>query len=127
MVKKESNSGVFALEFIGSLFYLFVVYELLSGAVGINALFSGTGAFWLPIFVSVSIISTIILFFYSFSYISSSPLSIKVGNCNLDGLVAVMAGITLVTLTMSSTYLLVLTMIGFIISFIGVMLSFYKK
>ncbi len=127
MAHKETNGGVFALEFIGSLFYLFVAYELISGAVGVNALFSGTGAFWLPIFASLAVISTIILFFYSFTYLSKYPIRMELGGCTIDAVVTAVAAITMVALTFSNGGYLALTLIGFIIAFIGVMLAYTRK
>ncbi|MCL4374186.1 MAG: hypothetical protein M1360_03615 [Candidatus Marsarchaeota archaeon] len=127
MAKKETNGGVFALEFIGSLFYLFVVYELISGAVGMNALFSGTGAFWLPVFVSLSVLTSIILFFYSFTYLAPGRTGIKLSGCTIDGAATAIAGFTLVALTFANVGYLALTLIGFIIAFIGVIMAEYRK
>ncbi|MEM0149280.1 MAG: hypothetical protein QXW10_00065 [Candidatus Micrarchaeaceae archaeon] len=126
MAKAKANGGVFALEFIGSLFYLYVVYEFLSSAVGINALFSGTGAFWLPIFASLAVLTTIVLFFYSFTYLSARRIEMKLFNCTADSMATVVAAISLIALTMGNGGYLALTLIGFIIALFGVMLSYYK-
>ncbi|MGC8651681.1 MAG: hypothetical protein ACP5UH_00290 [Candidatus Micrarchaeia archaeon] len=126
MAKKSANGGVFALEFIGSLFYLFVVYELISGAVGMNVLFSGTGAFWLPVFASLAVLTSVILFFYSFTYLASSKVEMKLSGCTADLFATVVAGLTLVALTFANASYLALALIGFIIAFIGVILSYYK-
>ncbi|MGC8572113.1 MAG: hypothetical protein ACP5RI_01480 [Candidatus Micrarchaeia archaeon] len=126
MEKKGSNSLVFALELIGSLFYLFTVYELISGALSVSLLFGVVGSFWLPVFASLAVISSIILFFYSFTYLSRYPITMNVGSCTLDGVVTAIGAITLIALTFSSMTYLSLTLIGFIIAFIGVMLT-YKK
>lgn len=127
MAKAKINGGVFALEFIGSLFYLFVVYEFISNAIGMNALFSGTGAFWLPIFASLAVLTSIILFFYSFTYLSSNRIEMKLLNCTADSMATIIGGITLVALTIASADYLAITLIGFVIALLGIMLSYYKR
>ncbi len=127
MAKKQSNGGVFALEFIGSLFYLLVVYQLIAGSLSLNTLFSGTGSFWLPVFASTAVLASIALLFYSFTYLSKNSMSIKIMDKNFDSILVCAAGFTLVALTMGNGSYLALTLIGFIIAFLGVLLSEFSK
>jgi hypothetical protein len=127
MAKKQSKGGVFALEFIGSLFYLLVVYQLIAGAIGFSALFSNTGSFWLPVFESTAVLASIALLFYSFTYLSNNVTHITVMGKSFDSILVCAAGFTLVALTMGNSSYLALTLIGFIIAFLGVLLSEFGK
>ncbi len=120
MAKAQQNAATFILELIGSLFFLYVVFG--GGLAGsVSSTFSGVGAFFLPLFLGAAVIASISLFFASFGNISgmSSP------KLNLFGMGdAAIAGLSLAALTWSwsgsQSVFLWATLIGFIVSFVGV-------
>ncbi len=119
MAKKKINSAAFALEFIGSLFFLFLVYAMSANLFSGSSIFSGFGGFWLPIFVGIGTISAIALFLFSFTYLTDHPLMHE-QKCKMGGMgLSVAAGVSFVALTLGSTGYFVVAIIGFVIAAIG--------
>ena len=111
------------MEFIGSLFYLALVYLMAIDGMKASTVFTGVGAFWLPVFVGVAVISAIALLFFSFSYITDSKLLMGMHTKNLGLVLAVASGITFLTLTVGSAYFLI-ALIGFLLSLVGGMAGY---
>ena len=117
-MSKKTNPGVFALEFVGSLFYLFLVYLMGLNKMPISVVFSGTGSFWLPVFVGVSILAAIALFVFSFTYLGEPKILAGERTKNMGLQLAMVLGITFFALTIGTQYFFV-ALIGFILALIG--------
>jgi hypothetical protein len=121
---KNVNVGVFALEFIGSLFFLFLVYLMAVGKMTLNSVvFGGVGAFWLPLFAGASILASIALFFASFTYLSEPKLIAGEHTKNLGLKLAAVAGLTFFALTIGTPYFIV-ALAGFLLALIGGMVGY---
>ncbi len=120
---KNLNVGVFALELVGSLFFLYLVYLMAANLMPISIVFNGTGAFWLPVFVGVSILASIALFIFSFSYLGEPKIRAGIRTKNLGLSLAVVAGITFFALTIGTPYFFV-ALGGFVLSVIGGMAGY---
>jgi hypothetical protein len=119
MAKQTNNWGIFALEFIGSLFFLAVVF-LNTGAYANSAW--GGAALWLPLLYAVGVIGAIALFFISFGSLMGMGDKAAYGAMKAT----VCTGIVLSALTYGNITYFAATLIGFIIAFIGSSLA-YKK
>ncbi len=120
---KNINVGVFALEFVGSLFYLFLVYLMASDVMPESTVFSGVGAFWLPIFAGVSILAAIALFITSFTYLSEPKIIAGEHTKNLGLKLAAVTGVTFFAMTVSTPYFAV-ALVGFVLSLVGGMIGY---
>jgi multisubunit Na+/H+ antiporter MnhF subunit len=120
MTKQTTNWGVFALEFIGSLFYLAVVFTT-SGSYMNNAWSSA--ALWLPLLYAVAVIGSIALFFVSFANLMAlDERAVSMGAMEAT----VCTGIVLAALTYGNSTYFAATLIGFILAFLGSGMG-YKK
>jgi hypothetical protein len=121
MAKQTTNWGVFALEFIGSLFFLAVIFTSTGTYMNSNW---GAAALWLPLLYAIGVIGAIALFFVSFgNLINGLDLhAVSAGAMKAT----VCTGIVLAALTYGNTTYFITTLIGFIIAFIGSGLG-YKK
>ncbi|MCL5427760.1 MAG: hypothetical protein M1321_01105 [Candidatus Marsarchaeota archaeon] len=124
MAKSTRNgrsAPAFVLAFLGSLAYLYVVYELLAPKWAVPALFSGNaGGVLLPIFAGVGVVSAIGLFLLSFVLLTDSK---NVVNWIYKS--SVVAGITLVALTVSNPGLIWFSVLGVVLSLIGTIIAAY--
>jgi hypothetical protein len=80
----------FALQFIGSLAYLWIVFG--NGSALLSA--AGLWALWVPPFIGIATVASITLFFTSFANLADMPLGAIVGVP-----VNAIAGVTLIALT----------------------------
>jgi len=120
---RQTNGGVFALEFVGSLFYLVLVYLMAADVMPVGAVFGGTGSFWLPVFAGISVVAAIALFVFSFTYLAEPKLISGEHTKNLGLYFAAATGITFFAMTLGTSYF-VLALAGFILSLIGGMVGY---
>ncbi len=117
------RGDLFALEFIGSLFYLYIIYLVGANVMPVSTLLStGTASFWLAIIPAVAVVSGIALFFHSFTYIFGgynkiSPLKL-----------ATVAGFAFFALSIgiAGAYFVVV-LIGFILTEISAYMVYEEK
>ncbi len=109
----RSNPTAFVLQFIGSIIYLALVYLLSTGSVAFG---QAVSTIWLPLLYAGAVVSSIILFIVSFTYLLQGA-GHKFGMA--AGCAAVTAGFTLIALSLGSTAYLTAAIIGFIIAVIG--------
>lgn len=114
MAKQTTDWGVFALEFIGSLFFLAIVFT--TNGSFMNGAWGGA-ALWLPLLYAVAVIGSIALFFVSFGNLIPGIDKKAVSMCAKQATLGV--GIALVALTYGNAAYFAATLIGFIIAFIG--------
>lgn len=119
MAKSQTNWGIFALEFIGSLIFLALVFSN-SYNNYMNSAWGGA-ALWLPVFYAAAVISSISLFFISFATIAGWKGAERGAMCATIG-----ASFSLFALTAGNFTYFIAAIIGFIIAFIGAGLG-YKK
>ncbi len=116
--KSHTNPSAFALEIIGSLIYLYLVYVVSVGGYGIgNPVLSGAGTVWLPILYSMAVIGAVMLFLASFTNLAEGEHLRKVAFAP-----AVLTGFALVAFTAGSNWIWA-AIVAFVISVIGVGLS----
>ncbi|MCL5007471.1 MAG: hypothetical protein M1164_02210 [Candidatus Marsarchaeota archaeon] len=116
--KGQSNVGTFALEFVGSLFYLVLVYLMAADEMVASPVFANVGTFWLPVYVGIAIVSAIAMFFFSFTYLADASILSGMHTKNMGLILALASGITFLTLTVGSAYFIV-ALVGFVLSVIG--------
>ncbi len=119
MVKSQNNWGIFALEFIGSLIFLALVFSS-----NYNSFMNGSwgaAALWLPILYAIAAVSSIALFFISFASIAGWKGAEKGAMC-----ATVSAAVTLFALTAGNSLYFISAIIGFVIAFIGAGLGYRK-
>ncbi|ASI13806.1 multipass membrane protein [Candidatus Mancarchaeum acidiphilum] len=64
------RGDLFALEFIGSLFYLYLIYLIGANVMPVSTLLStGSASFWLAVLPAVAVVAGVALFFHSFTYL----------------------------------------------------------
>ncbi len=115
MAKQSKNLwGAFGLEFIGSLIYLIVVFTGLGGYAGAVLTQANTAWAWTILF-GVAAIGSITLFFTSFANFGGMAKTATASAMKA----ATISGIALVALTAgNSTYMLV-SLLGFVLAFLG--------
>lgn len=113
---RPGNTAAHALQFIGSLIFLGLIFW---GGVGAqyntgswNALGGGV---WLPVFFSLGVIASIALFFVSTANLAGSGGVYRYGGMQL----AAVAGVCLTALTYGSPGYFWAAVVGFIIAVIG--------
>ncbi|MGC8888988.1 MAG: hypothetical protein ACP5K3_03430 [Candidatus Micrarchaeia archaeon] len=121
MARQTTNWGIFALEFIGSLFYLAIVFSTSGTFMNNNW---GVAALWLPLLYAIGVIGSIALFFISFGNMVNGldEKAVSMGAMKAT----VCTGIVLAALTYGNAAYFAATLIGFIVAFIGSGLG-YKK
>ncbi len=107
------NPAAFVLQFIGSIIYLALVYLLSTGSVAFG---QAVTAVWLPLLYAGAVVSSIILFVISFTYLMDRA-GHKFGMA--AGCAAVAGGFTLIALSMGSTTYTIAAIIGFIFAVVG--------
>lgn len=115
---KRNKPGVFALELVGSLFFLSLVAIMAIDQMPIGAAFTGTGSFWLPVFIGVAILASIALLVFSFTYLGEPKILSGQHTKNMGLYFAAVLGVTFFAMTIGTPYFFV-ALIGFIITFIG--------
>ncbi|EET89765.1 MAG: hypothetical protein LVQ97_02440 [Candidatus Micrarchaeales archaeon] len=123
MSKGQTDARVFGLEFIGSIFYLILAYMIAADEMPVSVVFTGSGAFWLPLFAGVAVVSAIGLFIFSFTYLSEPAIISGEHTKNLGLDLAVITGVTFVAMTTGTGYM-VLAIGGFILSLVGAMVGY---
>ncbi|MCL5434720.1 MAG: hypothetical protein M1559_03365 [Candidatus Marsarchaeota archaeon] len=123
MSKGQTDARVFGLEFIGSIFYLILAYMIVADVMPVSVVFTGSGAFWLPLFAGVAVVSAIGLFIFSFTYLSEPAIISGEHTKNLGLDLAVITGVTFVAMTTGTGYM-VLAIGGFILSLVGAMIGY---
>ena len=114
----QSSVGTFALEFVGSLFYLVLVYLMAIDKMAVSPVFTNVGSFWLPVYVGIAMVAAIAMFFFSFTYLADASILSGLHTKNFGLVLALASGITFLTLTVGSAYFIV-ALVGFILSVIG--------
>ncbi len=115
---KANKWGVFALEFIGAVIFLWLVFAVLNGNAYENSAWSGAGL-WLPLLYTAAIVSAIALFFVSFTSVwKYGEIATKTG-VPMSMMVSLIAGFTTLALTVGSTTYMIAALVAFIISFVG--------
>jgi len=110
----SNNSIVFALQFIGSLFYLYIIYLIGSDTMKLSSLITlGDASFWLPIIPAIAAISGIVLFLHSFTYIIGNPRKAPIMK------LAAIAGFSFFALTIGLPTYFAIAMVGFILTIIA--------
>jgi hypothetical protein len=110
----QKNGSEFALQFIGSILFLAVVAALYGSAYA-NGNWTGQVGFWTPLVYSLAVISSIVLFFTSFTNLSEWGRSAAKSAMSS----AIFGGFALITLAAGNAVLLLITIVGFILAFIG--------
>lgn len=115
-ISGSGNTEAHALQFIGSLIFLGLIFW---GGVGTqysvpswNAL---GGGLWLPVFFSLGVIAAIALFFVSVANLAAPGGAYRYGGTQL----AAVAGICLIALTFGSSGYFWAAIVGFVIAIIG--------
>ena len=121
MAKGTTNWGVFALEFIGSLFFLAVVFTTNGTYMNGNW---GAAALWLPLLYAIGVVGSIALFFVSFGNLMPGIDEKAVAAGAMKATVC--TSVVLAALTYGNMAYFATVLIGFIIAFIGSGLG-YKK
>lgn len=116
--KSHTNPGAFALEMIGSLIYLYLVYAVSASGYGMgNPVLSGNGMVWLPILYSIAVIGAVMLFLVSFTNLIEAEHLRKAAFAP-----TVLTGFALVAFTAGSNWIWAV-IVAFVLSVIGVGLS----
>ena len=115
---KSGGRAAYGLQFIGSLIFLALVFSGIFAQYAEVAWNALGGGLWLPVFVALSVVTSIALFFVSVANLTSSRSSYKYGAAQLSGI----AGISLVALTYGSS-LYWAAIVGFVIALLGSMFA----
>lgn len=115
---KTNKWGVFALEIIGAIIFLWLVFAVLNGNAYENSMWSGAGL-WLPLLYPAALLSAIGLFFISFSAVWKYGEVATKSGVPVSMLLSAIAGFTTLALTVGSTVYMVAALVAFIISFVG--------
>ncbi len=114
-VSGKANPAAFALEFIGSLIYLIMVYITSAGNTAAGAFAPALSTVWLPLLYSAGVLSAVVLFIVSFfNLLRHNPFA------NSGMLPAVIGGFAFIALGAGSTYV-GLALVGFIFAVFGAM------
>ena len=116
MAKNAGNNVAgFAMQFVGSLFFLAAVAALYVPQVyGAGSGWSAA-ALWIPILYAVAVVSSIALFFTSFAQLGSMG-----GMASWKAMSsATAAAVSLVALTAGNSTWFVAVLIGFVLAFLG--------
>ncbi len=119
MAKNAAGNNVagFALQFVGSLFFLAAVAALYGpwAAPGSGMAANPAAAMWIPLLYGIAVVSAIALFFTSFAQLGSGG-----GMASWKAMsTSTAAAVTLVALTAGNTTWFVAVLIGFVLSFLG--------
>lgn len=122
-MKAQQNWVAFALELIGSLILLWVVFWGVTVLMPSMASVWGVanGGFWLPLFLGVGVIASVALLFQSFANVAMSDCDCGCGCARGAKKTAFVAGVALVAITWGSSMWLWSTLIGFVIAYLGTM------
>ena len=110
--ERGTNPAAFVLQFIGSIIYLALVYLISTGSVAFGAAVS---SIWLPLLYAGAVVSSIILFIVSFTYLMGAGQKFGM----TAGCAAIAGGFALVALSLGSTTYLLTAIVGFILAVIG--------
>jgi hypothetical protein len=112
--KTGRNVAAFALQFVGSLFFLAVVAALYVPSSYAAGAGWAAASLWIPLLYAVAVVASIALFLVSFGQLGG----VGGGAYKARGASAV-AGVSLVALTAGNTTLFVASLIGLILGLIG--------
>jgi hypothetical protein len=112
----SGNAAAHALQFIGSMIFLGLIFW---GGVGaqysMNSWNALGGGVWLPVFFSLAVVASIALFFVSIANLASPGGIYRYGGMQL----AAVAGICLTALTYGSASYFWAAVVGFIMAVMG--------
>ncbi|OJT94165.1 hypothetical protein Micr_00417 [Candidatus Micrarchaeum sp.] len=110
----KTNPGAFALEFVGSLIYLALVYVTSSGTAAAGSFATAITAVWLPLLYAVGVLSAVSLFILSFTnLIKNNPIA------RAAIAPACAGGFSFVAMTAGNPLMVVVAIIGFVIASAG--------
>jgi hypothetical protein len=115
---KANKWGVFALEFIGAVIFLWLVFAVLNGNAYENTAWSGAGL-WLPLIYPAALISAMALFFVSFSNVWRFGEVATKSGVPVSMVISVIAGFTTLVLTVGSLVYMITALAAFVIAFVG--------
>lgn len=122
-MKAQQNWVAFALELVGSLLLLWVLFggamtlwPTLSSVWG-----SSIGGFWTPVFIGTAAIASVMLFFQSFANIAMPGEGCGCIHSLGAKKTALVAGVALVALTWGNATFVWMTLIGFVLAYLGTM------
>ncbi len=123
-VSGKSNPAAFALEFIGSLIYLALLYLTSTGVIAVGAFSTALTSTWLPLLYAAGALSAILLFIVSFLNLARHNPFARAAACP-----AFVGGFSYVAMTAGNPTYVGLALIGFIIAIFGAGYGFagYKK
>ncbi len=111
----ESKTWAFILTLVGSLIYLYIVWNWLSNPVA-STVFSGAGAVFYPFFVGFAVVSAVGLFLLSFAFLRNASDELR----KHEDKAALVGGLTLVALTVGTPWIW-WAVLGFVLAKIGVL------
>ncbi len=112
------NWGVFALEFVGSLFYLWVLFATTNGNSFANITWNSANI-WLPVFYAAAVVSSIALILSSFGNLWKVARSVVFVRASYASLASVIGGFALFALSAGDPVSFVYVIIGFVLSYTG--------
>ncbi len=118
-VESRVNHLSYVLELLASLFYVIAAVFIISSFsqfVQPSMYILASGGFWLPIFYSLAIASTITLFIVSFANLMHARSR---RSYRYAVMVSLVAGISWLGLSAGSAFLTTLVVIGFVLSMVG--------
>ncbi len=110
----KTNPGAFALEFVGSLIYLALVYVTSSGAAAGGSFATAIVAVWLPLLYAVGVLSAVSLFILSFTNLMKNNPITRAAMAP-----ACAGGFAFVAMTAGNPLMVVVAIIGFVIASAG--------
>lgn len=120
MKGRETNAGPAAVGFVGSILFIVTLVALW----GTISSWSITTAFWPTLVAGIAIIATIALFIASIGNMSGHMMAAMAAM--KAGVVAALALVVL-TLNSATALWLVVTVVGFVLTFLGTAMSFKNK
>ncbi|MGC8628702.1 MAG: hypothetical protein ACP5T4_00625 [Candidatus Micrarchaeia archaeon] len=122
MAKQAQNWSAFSLEFLGSLAYLLVLSTVPGGILAsASTVFTSSAQLWLPFFLAASVIGSIALFFISFANLGNWN---KIGVTRAALCATVAAGASLAVMTFGNVTYLSISLVGFVLAFVGAGLGY---
>lgn len=117
--KSEANRwGVFALEVIGAVIFLWLAFAVLNGNAYENSAWSGATT-WLPLLYPAAIIGAIGLFLVSFSNIWGYDKLLTKNGVPVAMCLSMLTGFVTLALTIGNQGYAIVALIAFVLSFVG--------
>lgn len=113
-IPNKSNPGAFALEFVGSIIYLALVYLTSSGLTAVGSFSTAVIGVWLPLLYAAGVLSAVSLFLLSFTNL------IKGNPMGKAGMAPVAIGaFSFIAMTAGNFGLVAVAVIGFVLGAAG--------